>query len=151
MEIQMSLFDAVPQITEIPTREPCKVILFPCVEMTRPHKHTNYRKGGEQTVFPIKKQEEMEAMANWLYQNTDRKYLLGFILGINLGLRANELLTLKPKDIFHDDYAVRFSVDYDLIDHDTVDANGKLDHNYSRECICINFRELFVVFVYIRS
>lgn len=112
MEIQMSLFDTVPQITETPAREPGKVIPFPGIQETQPPKPTNYRKGGEQTVFPIKKQEELEAMANWLHKNANRKYLLGFILGINLGLRANELLTLKPADLFHEDHTVRYSLDF---------------------------------------
>lgn len=111
MELQMSLFDSIPGIVESTVEEPCKIIPFPGVEMTQPPKHTNYRKGGEQTVFPIKKREELEAMATWLHQNADRKYLLGFILGINLGLRANELLSLKPEDLFHEDYSVRYSID----------------------------------------
>lgn len=112
MEVQLTLFDTVPQITEMPAKEPCKIIMFPGTTDTTPPKHTNYRKGGEQTVFPIKKQEELEAMAAWLNTNADRKYLLGFILGINLGLRANELLSLKPADLFHEDGTVRYSLDF---------------------------------------
>ena len=112
MEVQLTLFDTVPQITEMPAKEPCKIIMFPGTTDTTPPKHTNYRKGGEQTVFPIKKQEELEAMAAWLNSNADRKYLLGFILGINLGLRANELLSLKPADLFHEDGTIRYSLDF---------------------------------------
>ena len=39
-------------------------------------------------------------MANWLLEHKDRKYVLAFTLGINLGLRANELLSLKMNQVF---------------------------------------------------
>lgn len=51
----------------------------------KPH---NYKKNERQTVYPIKKQEEIIAMANWLLEHKDRKYVLAFTLGINLGLRT---------------------------------------------------------------
>lgn len=49
-------------------------------------------------------------MASWLRANADPKYLLAFILGINLGLRANELLELKCSDIFFPDGKIRYIV-----------------------------------------
>lgn len=97
MNAQLSLFEhefATP--VAVNTKNNNIIRLFPKV----PPKKPNYRAGGEQTVFPIKRKEDLNAMASWLYHNANRKYLLGFILGINLGLRANELLELRYSDIF---------------------------------------------------
>lgn len=107
MNTQLSLFEQESTIpAEIHTNS--KVIqLFP----DQPPRKPNYRAGGEQTVFPIKRQEDLNAMAAWLYRNADRKYLLGFILGINLGLRANELLELKHSDIFFPNGELKYSPD----------------------------------------
>lgn len=82
-----------------------KIIWLPGI--TEPPKKYNYHKGEDQTVFPIKNRNQLESMASWLRNNVDRKYLLGFILGINLGLRANELLGLKCSDIFFPDGTIR--------------------------------------------
>lgn len=57
------------------------------------------------------KRARLNAMASWLRANADPKYLLGFILGINLGLRANELLELKCSDIFFPDGRIRCNSD----------------------------------------
>lgn len=114
MEMQMSLFECNPTAHTLETsQEPkrsCKIITLPFVKETPPRK-PNYRKGEEQTVFPIKKLSELEAMAAWLYENTDRKYLLGFVLGVNLGLRANELLSLRTSDVFYRDGSIRYIED----------------------------------------
>lgn len=108
MNTQLTLFDqyTVPQINTAPPAR-CKVIQFPGISTAEPPKKVNYRKGEEQTVFPIKSREQLDAMASWLRANADPKYLLSFILGINLGLRANELLALKQSDIFFPDGKVR--------------------------------------------
>lgn len=104
MYAQFSLFHQAPQIYD--TVHQCEIIqLFP---KTDPPKKSNYRKGEEQTVFPIKNRDQLDAMASWLQANADHKYLLGFILGINLGLRANELLELKCSDIFFPDGKIRY-------------------------------------------
>ncbi len=112
MNTQLSFFDQTsPPINATSTG--CKVIqMFPD-RITTPPRKPNYRKGGEQTVFPIKHRDQMDAMASWLRENADRKYLLGFILGINLGLRANELLELKNSDIFFPNGEIKYvSEDY---------------------------------------
>lgn len=108
MDTQLTLFDqpTAPQINTVPPTS-CKIIQFPGVE---PPKKVNYRKGEEQTVFPIKSREQLDAIASWLRANADPKYLLAFILGINLGLRANELLELKCSDIFFPDGKIRYIV-----------------------------------------
>lgn len=108
MNTQLSLFE---QEFTAPTtvQQVSKIIMFPGIQTSTPR--PNYRKGEEQTVFPIKRQEDLEAMASWLYNNADRKYLLGFILGINLGLRANELLELKHSDIFFPNGEIKYVSD----------------------------------------
>lgn len=78
----------------------------------------NYKKDERQTVYPIKKHEEIIAMANWLLENKGKKYVLAFTLGMNLGLRANELLAMKMSDVFAPDGSVRLIDDVD----DTSDA-----------------------------
>lgn len=78
----------------------------------------NYKKDESQTVFPIKKHEDIIAMANWLLENKGKKYVLAFTLGINLGLRANELLAIKIKSVYNTDGSVRFIDDVE----DTSDA-----------------------------
>ena len=113
MNAQLSFFTQTPtQISAVPTS--CEVIqLFPDRITAAPPRKPNYRKGGEQTVFPIKRRDQLGAMASWLKDNADRKYLLGFILGINLGLRANELLELKRSDLFFPNGEIRcISGDY---------------------------------------
>ena len=97
-----------------------KVTLHPDLERiiqqkTKPH---NYKKGERQTVYPLKKHEEIIAMANWLLDNKGKKYVLAFILGINLGLRANELLDIKMCQVFNPDGSVRTNPNIE----DTSDA-----------------------------
>lgn len=91
------------------------LIDFPRVVNKPPN---NARKGGHQTVYPLKKKEEIAAVARWLHENKDPKYLLAFTMGINLGLRGNELLSLRTQDVFWPDGTVRRIVD----DHDVTDG-----------------------------
>ena len=99
----------------------------------------NYKKGEKQTVYPIKKHEDIITMANWLYQNKDHKYLLAFILGINLGLRANELLALRMNQVFNKDGSVRFVADVEDTS-DRIDIYQSKTHKYrtvflNRACV----------------
>jgi integrase len=55
------------------------------------------QKGDKITVDPIRKQKDVDAIKKML-QSNPRDYLL-FVLGINNGLRAGDLLKLKVKDI----------------------------------------------------
>lgn len=55
------------------------------------------QKGDKITVDPIRKQKDVDAIKKML-QSSPRDYLL-FVLGINNGLRAGDLLKLKVKDI----------------------------------------------------
>ncbi len=85
---------------------------------TRKLVHRNSYKGEEKKAYPIIKKEQLEAMASWLYTHKDKKYLLAFVLGINLGLRANELLSLRKHDLFLKDGTIRYIEDIeDTSDH----------------------------------
>lgn len=71
----------------------------------------NYKKGERQTVYPLKRHEDIINIANWLMENKSKKYVLAFVLGINVGLRANELLSLRMNQLFWPDGSVRFIED----------------------------------------
>lgn len=109
---------AVVNYIELPCIPKGKVIqLFPDTAQTPP-KQTNYHKGEKQTVYPFKKAEDIKAIGDWLLANKPPRDLLAYTLGVNLGLRANELLSIKINDIFNKDGTVKFIDD----DTDTSDA-----------------------------
>ena len=96
-----------------------QITLHPEIEKLLSKKKPNNCKTGErQTVYPIKTHKDIIAMANWLYEHKDNKYVLAFTLGINLGLRANELLYLKMNQVFSPDGSVRLIED----EEDTSDG-----------------------------
>lgn len=96
-----------------------QITLHPEIEKLLGKKKPNNCKTGErQTVYPIKTHKDIIAMANWLYEYKDNKYVLAFTLGINLGLRANELLDLKMNQVFSSDGSVRLIED----EEDTSDG-----------------------------
>ena len=96
-----------------------QITLHPEIEKLLNKKKPNNCKTGErQTVYPIKTHKDIIAMANWLYEHKDNKYVLAFTLGINLGLRANELLDLKMNQVFSPDGSVRLIED----EEDTSDG-----------------------------
>lgn len=89
-----------------------QITLHPEIEKLLSKKKPNNCKTGErQTVYPIKTHKDIIAMANWLYEHKNNKYVLAFTLGINLGLRANELLDLKMSQVFSPDGSVRLIED----------------------------------------
>ena len=145
---------------ELSSSLPNNVVLFPGVDAVSDigtmndmpkAKHggyrANYRKGGTQTVYPIKKMEELEHVALWLYENKDHKYLLGFILGINLGLRANELLKLRMPDVFLPDGTIRYIEDTqntnDRISISQSKTHGKIRTVYLNEACVAALRWYF--------
>lgn len=75
---------------------------------TRKLVHKNSYKGEEKKAYPIIDVEQLRNMATWLYDHKEKKYVLAFVLGINLGLRANELLSLRKHDLFLPDGTVRY-------------------------------------------
>lgn len=96
-----------------------QITLHPEIEKLLSKKKPNNCKTGErQTVYPVKTHKDIIAMANWLYEHKNNKYVLAFTLGINLGLRANELLDLKMNQVFSPDGSVRLIED----EEDTSDG-----------------------------
>lgn len=96
-----------------------QITLHPEIEKLLSKKKPNNCKTGErQTVYPIKTHKDIIAMSNWLYEHKNNKYVLAFTLGINLGLRANELLDLKMNQVFSPDGSVRLIED----EEDTSDG-----------------------------
>ena len=96
-----------------------QITLHPEIEKLLSKKKPNNCKTGErQTVYPIKTHKDIIAMANWLYEHKNNKYVLAFTLGINLGLRANELLDLKMNQVFFPNGSVRLIED----EEDTSDG-----------------------------
>ena len=96
-----------------------QITLHPEIEKLLSKKKPNNCKTGErQTVYPIKTHKDIIAMANRLYEHKNNKYVLAFTLGINLGLRANELLDLKMNQVFSPDGSVRLIED----EEDTSDG-----------------------------
>lgn len=96
-----------------------QITLHPEIEKLLSKKKPNNCKTGErQTVYPIKTHKDIIAMANWLYEHKNNKYVLAFTLGINLGLRANELLDLKMNQVFSPNGSVRLIED----EEDTSDG-----------------------------
>lgn len=96
-----------------------QITLHPEIEkLLRKKKPNNCKTGERQTVYPIKTHKDIIAMANWLYEHKNNKYVLAFTLGINLGLRANELLDLKMNQVFSPDGSVRLIED----EEDTSDG-----------------------------
>ena len=65
--------------------------------------HKNSYKGQEKKAYPVIDIVQLRSMASWLYTNKGKKYVLAFTLGVNLGLRANELLDLRKHDLFLSD------------------------------------------------
>ena len=62
---------------------------------------------------PIRSPEDICAISEWLEDNAGSKYRLAFTLGINLGLRANELLSLRIRDVLNEDGTVKY---YDAVE-----------------------------------
>lgn len=95
-----------------------KVILFPGVspaDISAGGYKPNYRKGEPQTVYPIKSVDQLKDMATWIYQNKGKKYLLAFILGLNIGLRGKELMKLTMADLFNSDGSVKYIEDTGIL------------------------------------
>ncbi len=59
----------------------------------------NYKVGEKQEVYPFKKSSEIAAMKNYFVEKHHDRDLLMFTLGINIGLRASDLLQLKWEEL----------------------------------------------------
>lgn len=63
----------------------------------------NYKVGEKQEVYPFKKTEDLLAMKNYFQSHNYDRDLLMFVLGINIGLRASDLLKLKWEELLDGD------------------------------------------------
>ena len=113
------MFADIPAVEQnLPVPIPAgKVVDFPGVKNRKPLRQ-NCKAGQSQKVYPIRKYEDILAMANWLYQNRDAKYTLAFVIGVNIGLRANELLKLRYNQVFDENGGIRYVED--LVDTSDV-------------------------------
>ena len=68
----------------------------------------NPRKGMKQEVYPVSELSDLRNIAAWMLANYGEKYLVGFVLGVNMGLRINELLHFKRSDVFFPDGSIRY-------------------------------------------
>lgn len=158
MTVQISLFDQAQPAEAIcygadsgkilqfyraeKTEAPSKVVQIygtPATPKRKINYVPNYRKGEMQTTYPIKDLKQLVAVAQWLYRNADPRYLLAYILGINLGLRANELLSLRYTDLFHTDGSLRYSADpHDVSDKIIVNQSktGKKRGIFLNQACC---------------
>ena len=84
-------------------------------------------KGQQKATIPVRDYEDMLAMANWLYENKHKKYVLAFVMGINVGLRGNELLSLRMNQVFNPDGTVRKIDSLKIID-DAIYVNQSKVH-----------------------
>lgn len=138
MDSQVSMFscfDYAEQDVKTTVKRKTAKILPPIPSAKSTNYVNNAKVGGHTAAHAITDQDELEAMADWLYRNADRKYFLGFVLNVNLGLRANELLELKKSDVFYPDGKVRYSADLDdLSDEIRIDQSK----THSRRSIFLN-------------
>ena len=92
-----------------------RIINFPIVEKTlevveKTEKKGNYKKnykvGEKQEVYPFRTQEDLELMYNHFVEKKQYRNALMFVIGINVGLRASDLLELKWSQIFDEDGSI---------------------------------------------
>lgn len=103
----------------------CKKKKQPQSTPTRPN---NSVKGQDKTVYPLKDRNDILNMAQWLRENKGDRYMMAFILGINLGLRANELLSLRRNDLFNPDGSIKFNEQVDT-PNDKIRIHQKKTHS----------------------
>lgn len=73
-----------------------KIIPFVSKEKTATSdKKGNYKVGEKQEVYPFKSKEDLNAMHNYFISNNQPRNDMMFIVGINVGLRAGDLLSLR--------------------------------------------------------
>lgn len=87
-----------------------KIIPFPSsreqvVETQPAKKKGNYKEGEEQRVYPFKTEEDLQKMHNYFVEKKMWRNDLLFIVGVNVGLRAGDLLELTWGQVFPDNYS----------------------------------------------
>lgn len=91
----------------------------------------NSVKGVEKKSLPIKKESDAEAILRYLILKKKPMYSVAFQLGINLGLRGNELLDRKWEDVL--DQNGEFRIVWDIEDvSDGLNIDQKKTHKQRR-------------------
>lgn len=79
-------------------KEDSKVIEFRVIEQKKQPKNSNYvanyKVGEKQEVYPFRSEEDLQKMHNYFVEKGQDRNDMMFIVGINVGLRAGDLLTL---------------------------------------------------------
>lgn len=73
--------------------------------------HANYKEDEKQEVFPFRSQEDLDAMHNYFVEHKQDRNDLMFVVGINIGLRASDLLELKWENVMDEDGKIYDTVD----------------------------------------
>lgn len=71
----------------------------------QPKKKGNYKEGEEQRVYPFKTEEDLQKMHNYFVEKKMWRNDLLFVVGVNVGLRAGDLLKLTWGQVFPDNYS----------------------------------------------
>ena len=87
-------------------KEDSKVIEFRVVEQKKQPKNSNYvanyKVGEKQEVYPFRSTEDLQKMNAYFEEKGQERNRMMFIVGINVGLRAGDLLTLTWDKIIED-------------------------------------------------
>ena len=59
----------------------------------------NYKTGEKQEVYPFRKKEDLKLMYNYFIEKKHYRDAMMFVVGINVGLRAGDLLALKWEQV----------------------------------------------------
>lgn len=80
-----------------------KIISFVVKKNNSVEKKGNYKVGEKQEVYPFKSQADLSAMHSYFVNHNQMRNDVLFIVGINIGLRAGDLLNLRWKTVIGDD------------------------------------------------
>lgn len=82
----------------------------------------------DHTSDPIKNVDDIHRMSDWFIQNGKYRDNMLFIVGINLGLRVSDLLTLRFSDLLDDHY--RFKVTFPILEKKTSKTRKVAKNRY---------------------
>lgn len=81
-----------------------KIVSFSVYKNGEPEKKKgNYKTGEKQEVYPFRTDEDLQKMKDYFIDNEMWRDSLMFVLGVNVGLRAGDLLALTWKQVFSKD------------------------------------------------
>lgn len=127
-------------------KEEKKVILFPVTKeqdnSEQPKKKKgNYKEGEKQEVYPFRTEEDLRKMHNYFVEKKMWRNDLMFVFGINVGLRAGDLLALTWGQVFPENRTeIANSVE---IKEDKTDKWRKFYLNSSCKNAILNYYTIF--------